>query len=202
MKGECRSRQTKSRCSFSPETASTFVPASTSSHEEELIQIYERDGGRYLAILNFANHQKIDKRSPSRVPDPPESSLPQVAEYSPNPPDFPRVPPNSTDSPQIPPESRLRKGMERKGSRKGREPLRRRKLWRRRSILVFNRSFAIHERYRKMNGTDCPWSAIEGRQAKELLHSLDAKDWTIEKLDQCLRSQMAHPSLSRPRPRN
>ena len=69
---------------------------------EELIRVYEREGGHYLAIRNFAKHQKIDKRAPSRIPDPPDHSPPEMTGY---PADSPQLPPNSADLLQIPPSS-------------------------------------------------------------------------------------------------
>jgi len=41
---------------------------------EGCIQQYDADGSRYLAICNWLNHQKIDKPSRSRIPEPRESS--------------------------------------------------------------------------------------------------------------------------------
>ncbi|HWT40945.1 MAG TPA: hypothetical protein VN081_06830 [Dongiaceae bacterium] len=46
-----------------------------------LITIYAVDGIEYLQVLGFAKHQKIDKRSPSKLPSPPNSA------------ESPRVPP-------------------------------------------------------------------------------------------------------------
>lgn len=37
---------------------------------QNLIRIYERNDRRYLAICNFAKHQKIDRKSPSQIPGP------------------------------------------------------------------------------------------------------------------------------------
>lgn len=51
-----------------------------------MVQVYVVDGVEYLQVNNFAKHQKIDKRSASKFPVPP------------NPAEFPRVPPNPSDS--------------------------------------------------------------------------------------------------------
>ena len=45
-----------------------------------LIHIYTVEGKHFFQVCGFAKHQKIDKRSPSRIPAPPNS------------PEFPRTP--------------------------------------------------------------------------------------------------------------
>lgn len=52
---------------------------------EERVVTYCVDGVEYLAIINFARHQKVDKRSASKIPEPPP------------------IPPNSPEEPQLPP---------------------------------------------------------------------------------------------------
>lgn len=52
---------------------------------EGLVQDYEVDGKHYLQIVHFEKHQKVDRRSSSRIPPPP-----------PNSPESRRVPPNSS----------------------------------------------------------------------------------------------------------
>jgi hypothetical protein len=145
---------------------------------EELIRVYEREGGRYLAIRNFGKHQKIDHKSASTIPNPLDdsSSSPQRAL------DEPSI---STRRAIDEPSSTERNGTEGNGTEKektsapSQAPAK--EVDSRYQPLVD----VIHERYRTMNETDCPWSAKDGRQAKELLASLDRHDWTIEKLDRC-----------------
>lgn len=48
---------------------------------EGMICLYEVDGKEYLQVCNFAKHQKVDKRAPSKLPAPP------------NPPESPRIVP-------------------------------------------------------------------------------------------------------------
>lgn len=48
---------------------------------EGMIEVYTVDNQEYLHVCNMAKHQKIDKRSPSKLPPPPNS------------PEFPRTPP-------------------------------------------------------------------------------------------------------------
>lgn len=49
-----------------------------------LVQVYAVDGVEYLQIVNFAKHQRVDKRTESKYPPPPS------------------VPPNSAEPPRIP----------------------------------------------------------------------------------------------------
>ena len=49
---------------------------------KSLIVVYAVDGVEYLQVVNFARHQKVDKRTPSKYPAPPEV-----------PSEFPRIPP-------------------------------------------------------------------------------------------------------------
>lgn len=44
--------------------------------KQGLCRVYEVDGQRYLADMTFADTQKIDKRSPSKHPEPPNSAEP------------------------------------------------------------------------------------------------------------------------------
>jgi hypothetical protein len=48
---------------------------------KSLVEVYEVDGIEYLQITNFKKHQKIDKRTASKLPSPP------------NPSESPRIPP-------------------------------------------------------------------------------------------------------------
>lgn len=41
---------------------------------EELILVYSVDGKEYFQVRNFAKHQKVDKRTPSKYPPPPSSA--------------------------------------------------------------------------------------------------------------------------------
>lgn len=50
-----------------------------------LVSIYTINGAEYLQVAGFAKHQKIDKRSASKLPPPPDS------------PDFPRISPSPAD---------------------------------------------------------------------------------------------------------
>lgn len=53
-------------------------------HRNALISIYSVEGKEYLQVMNFAKHQKVDKRTPSKLPPP-------------NPAELPRVPPDCPD---------------------------------------------------------------------------------------------------------
>ena len=53
-----------------------------------LIQIYAVENSEYIIVCNFSKHQKVDKRTASKYPNPPE--FPRAA---PNPPEFPRAAP-------------------------------------------------------------------------------------------------------------
>lgn len=57
---------------------------------QQLVTIYEIEGQRYLQISGFSKHQKIDKRSPSKLPEPPVFD--ESHQLPPNPPEFPRTP--------------------------------------------------------------------------------------------------------------
>ncbi len=59
-----------------------------------LVQVYGTSGSRYLQVRGFARHQKIDKRSASRLPPPPDftESLRSQPPY-PKPAESPRIPP-------------------------------------------------------------------------------------------------------------
>src|SRR3974390_2960880 len=52
-----------------------------------LVVLYEVDGKRYLAIRNFTKHQRIDRKTPSKLPTPPTSTQddPQLDEPSASP---------------------------------------------------------------------------------------------------------------------
>lgn len=52
---------------------------------QKLVQIYTVDGTDYLQVTGFLKHQKIDKRSASKLPPPPDSS--ESPRLSPNPAD-------------------------------------------------------------------------------------------------------------------
>ena len=56
---------------------------------KSLINIYDVDGIEYLQIKNFTEHQKIDKRTPSKLPCNPQST--------PNPPESPRITPTEKE---------------------------------------------------------------------------------------------------------
>ena len=53
---------------------------------ESMVLIYEVDGKWYLQIVNFGRHQKVDKRTPSKLPPPP----PNTQGAPPNPAEPPR----------------------------------------------------------------------------------------------------------------
>jgi hypothetical protein len=44
--------------------------------------LYSVDGKRYLAIRNFGKHQRIDRKTLSKIPAPPDHLLPQLDEHS------------------------------------------------------------------------------------------------------------------------
>ena len=46
----------------------------TQLEKEKCIVRYECDGAHYIKILNWESHQKVDSPSPSKIPDPRESS--------------------------------------------------------------------------------------------------------------------------------
>ena len=48
---------------------------------ESLVTTYEVDGQRYLHVNNFSKHQKVDKRTESRLPPPPP--IPAESPHSP-----------------------------------------------------------------------------------------------------------------------
>lgn len=52
---------------------------------EKLIEVYTVDEKEYFHVCNFAKHQKVDKRTPSKHPSPPNST------------EFHRIPPNCPD---------------------------------------------------------------------------------------------------------
>lgn len=72
------------------------------------VVIYEVAGVRYYSVVKWGKHQKIDKRSPSRLPPPP------------NPAESPRIPPKVNEPPALPPtEGKGRdQGVEGKGEKK------------------------------------------------------------------------------------
>lgn len=74
-----------------------------------MVQVYVVEGVEYLQINNFAKHQKIDKRSASKLPIPPNS------------PESPRIPPNPADSSTNPAESHRIPPTEGNGRDQGRE---------------------------------------------------------------------------------
>ena len=43
---------------------------------KKLVTVYEIDNIEYLQVIGFAKHQKVDKRSPSKLPPPPNSPEP------------------------------------------------------------------------------------------------------------------------------
>lgn len=63
--------------------------------EQKLVTIYEIESQKYLQICGFAKHQKIDKRSPSKLPAPPVCD--KLLDPTPNSPDSLRIPPNPAD---------------------------------------------------------------------------------------------------------
>jgi hypothetical protein len=71
---------------------------------QRMVRLYEVAGVRYYAVQKFSKHQKIDKRTASKLPPPPSS------------PELPSVEAKSTESP-VPPHMDL----EGNGSRKGEE---------------------------------------------------------------------------------
>jgi hypothetical protein len=190
--------------------------------DRRLVLIYKNgDSTQYLQVKHFAEHQKIDKRSPSKIPDPhsiapipvdtrqvplTSAELPQV------PPDYPesrRVPPDPAESPRIPPpEVEVDVEVERKGT-EGKNPSP--------AVASATSGFhaetngiqklpdprfqplvdAFHKHYPIVNeGQECPWSKREGNQAKLLLSALDPKTWTSAKLDRCVQFRLM--SLNKP----
>lgn len=77
-----------------------------------MVMIYKANEAEYLAITNFSQHQKIDKRTSSRLPEPPR--------VTPNPSESPRIP--TTDQGRDQGRDQGVEGIkEGSGSRKGRE---------------------------------------------------------------------------------
>lgn len=72
------------------------------------VAIYEVAGKSYLHVVNFSKHQKVDKRTASRLPPPP-----------PDPSDSPRIPPTAADHSASVDAPRVDPPTEGKGSRKG-----------------------------------------------------------------------------------
>ena len=71
------------------------------------------------------------------------------------------------------------------------------------ALGLFGRPFVdlLHDRYKAVNKADCLWCPTDGKQAKAFLASLDAKDWTIEKLDRCVQFKLLsldHPATEAP----
>ena len=63
---------------------------------QHLVTVYEVEGRRYLQVVNFAKHQKVDKRAPSKFPPPSQNSaIPR--QTTPPSPEVPRVSPSSPD---------------------------------------------------------------------------------------------------------
>jgi len=65
----------------------------TELEREGQIQLYENEGSRYLVIVKWLDHQKIDKPSKSRLPEPPSRTFENPREASesirePSPPDL------------------------------------------------------------------------------------------------------------------
>ena len=120
---------------------------------EDLIRVYERDGRAVSRDPELRRmHQKIDRKTASKFPAPVDEPLPDYAtlddelldRWRASRESFPKRVDESSRSAAIPGvlrrALRRRKGMEGKGSRKGKELLRRRKLRRRRSTLDFTHS--------------------------------------------------------------
>ena len=69
---------------------------------ESMVLIYEVDGKWYLQIVNFGKHQKVDKRTPSKLPPPPPNTQ--------------GAPPNPAESPRtVPTEGKGREGNGKEG---------------------------------------------------------------------------------------
>jgi uncharacterized phage protein (TIGR02220 family) len=62
--------------------------------------VYQIDGIEYLQVINFAKHQRIDKRSDSKLPPPPTSA--ESPRLPPTPSDSPRIPESRAESPRTP----------------------------------------------------------------------------------------------------
>ncbi len=164
--------------------------------DQQLVQVYSVDGIQILAIPTFAHHQKIDRRTPSKLPPPPR--VPPTSDHSStSSSELPRVPLSSAEptrvldeSPRVPPTEG--KGMEWNVREKNLLPspsapaCEERTGDHRFQKLVD----VIHQHYKAVNKVDCPWSAKDGRQAKIVLASLDPKDWTVEKLDRAVQFKL------------
>lgn len=59
---------------------------------ESMIELYVVDHIEFLQIINFKEHQKIDKRTPSKFP-----GNPYTSQSPPNSPEFPRIPPTDME---------------------------------------------------------------------------------------------------------
>ena len=168
---------------------------------EQLIQVYEGGGRRYLAIRNFAVHQRIEKKTASKLPSP---------EDAPTSPELPRpldddsgthgersvsLPEASTESspsiPEVLPEDSVTEGNGMEGIKEGKGTSAPSQAPAKTVDPRFHSLVdLIHDRYKTINKTDCPWSAKDGKQAKDLLASLDPKDWTIAKLDRAIQFKL------------
>ena len=84
--------------------------------KSKLVYVYTVDGVEYLQVCGFLKHQKIDKRSKSKLPAPPNSAEcmtecginstndpHEIDVDSTSPAESPRIPPNSPESRRIPP---------------------------------------------------------------------------------------------------
>lgn len=69
--------------------------------KQGILLIYQVEDRAYLLVRNFVKHQKVDKRTESKLPAPPEVSTesPRVAPTTPG---FHRVPPNPAESHGVP----------------------------------------------------------------------------------------------------
>ena len=104
-------------------TATEIEHLGTELERAHLIQRYTIAGADYCAITGFLEHQKIDKRTPSRLPEPPEPATMATIQNPPNfpagSPNFPGDSPNFSGEPpnfsEIPPDGKERKGKEEEG---------------------------------------------------------------------------------------
>lgn len=151
-----------------------------------LIVLYEAEGQQLLQIPNFAEHQKLDKRTPSRLPAPPvPAESPRLTQDlradSGSSIPFPGVPPTSTESLRIPSldqGSRNGKGEENtpltpQGGNGAPEDL---------SKHIRKR---VAQAYAEANdGAAAPWGESDDRKLTRLLAACPT--WTAEDWDLCI----------------
>ena len=69
--GRMEYRPKKIKMQIFPADSLQIPPLIGELQREKLVVVYTVDKQEFLSVLNFTKHQKIDKRYPSKCPDPP-----------------------------------------------------------------------------------------------------------------------------------